>query len=221
VASPVFRAQRGSGATVRVAESRLRAVLKSETAHDFERDRLAQAFALLPSSASLSLNAEDLVKRASIVAVGAVSLVVINLALAGCSLFVPKLETPKLSVVNVEVLKSDLWEQRMKVRMRVANPNDRPIPVKGLTVALDVQGQELAHGVSAAAFDVPALGEAEFDMNMTANMAGAILKILGSRNSNGNSMGDSVDYRIKGKLSLSEGLMRSIPFEDHGTFNFK
>jgi LEA14-like dessication related protein len=139
------------------------------------------------------------------------------LALAGCSLFVPKLQTPKLSVINVEVLKSDLWEQRMKVRMRVVNPNDRPIPVKGLTVALDVQGQELAHGVSAAAFTVPALGEAEFDMNMTANMAGALLKLLGNRNS----IGDSVDYRVTGRISLSEGLLRSIPFEDHGTFSLK
>ena len=144
-------------------------------------------------------------------------LALVMLAASGCSLFVPKLETPKLSVVNVELQKSDLWEQRMKVRMRVQNPNDRPIPVKGLTVVLDVQGQELAHGVSGASFNVPALGEAEFDMNMTANMAGALLKLLGS----GNQMGDSVDYRVRGKLSLSHGLLRSIPFEDRGTFRLK
>jgi LEA14-like dessication related protein len=136
---------------------------------------------------------------------------------AGCSFFVPKLETPKLSVVNVEMQKSDLWEQRMKVRMRVANPNDRPIPVKGLTVTLDVQGQELAHGVSGASFNVPALGEAEFDMNMTANMAGALLKLLGANNQ----IKDEVEYRVRGKLSLSEGMMRSIPFEDRGTFRLK
>jgi len=48
--------------------------------------------------------------------------------LGGCSLFVPKLETPQLSVVSVELQKSDLWEQHLKVRMRVVNPNDRPIP---------------------------------------------------------------------------------------------
>jgi LEA14-like dessication related protein len=145
------------------------------------------------------------------------ALVLFVLVTGGCSLFVPKLETPRLSVVNVEMQKSDLWEQRMKVRMRVANPNDRPIPVKGLTVALEVQGQELAHGVSGAAFNVPALGEAEFDMNMTANMAGALLKLLGS----GNELKDEVDYRVKGKLSLAEGMMRSIPFEDRGTFRLR
>ena len=137
--------------------------------------------------------------------------------LGGCSLFVPKLETPQLSVVNVELQKADLWEQRMKVRMRVVNPNDRPIPVKGLTVTLEVAGQELAHGVSGASFNVPALGEAEFDMNMTANMAGAIMRLLGK----GNDVGDEVDYRVTGKISLSEGLLRSIPFEDRGKFKLR
>lgn len=140
-----------------------------------------------------------------------------SVVLAGCSLFVPKLETPRLSIVNIEVLKSDFWEQRMRVRLRVQNPNDRPIPVKGLTVALEVQDQEIAHGVSGAAFNVPALGEAEFDMNMTANMAGALMKLLGK----GNQIGDAVDYRVRGKLSLSEGLLRSIPFEDRGSFKLK
>jgi LEA14-like dessication related protein len=152
--------------------------------------------------------------------VRAVSLAVSMFAcalLGGCSLFVPKLETPQLSVVNVELQKSDLWEQRMRVRMRVVNPNDRPIPVKGLTCSLEVQGEELAHGVSGASFNVPALGEAEFDMNMTANMAGALIKLLGR----GNSIGDQVEYRVKGKLSLSEGLLRSIPFEDKGTFKLR
>jgi len=72
--------------------------------------------------------------------------------------------------------------------------------------------------VSGASFNVPALGEAEFDMNMTANMAGAIIKLLGKGS---NAMGDEVEYRVRGKLSLSEGLLRSIPFEDHGTFKLR
>jgi LEA14-like dessication related protein len=140
-----------------------------------------------------------------------------SLTLEGCALLVPRLETPRLSVVNVELLKGDVWEQRMKVRMRVENPNDRAIPVKGLQVALEVQGQELAHGVTGAAFTVPALGEAEFDMNMTANMAGTLLRLLGS----GKQLGDSVDYRVRGKISLSEGWLRSIPFDDRGSFKLR
>jgi len=136
------------------------------------------------------------------------------LALPGCSLFVPKLAKPRLSVVSVRMLKSDLWHQELKLRMRVQNPNDRELPVKGLTYELDVDDQELAHGMSGDSFVVPALGEAEFDMSVSANMASVLLKVL-SQGSN------QVDYRIKGRIALSAGLLRSIPFNEQGTFKWQ
>ena len=139
-------------------------------------------------------------------------------ALAGCSTFLPRLETPQLSIVNVELQESTLWQQRVKVRMHVQNPNDRSLPIKGLSYALEVNGVDFAKGVSAAGFTVPALGEAEFDMNMTANVASSLIKLLGRGS---DPMGDQMDYRIKGKISLSEGLLRSIPFEEHGTFKLR
>ena len=137
------------------------------------------------------------------------------LALAGCSLFVPKLQTPHLSVVRVELQKGALWQQKLKVRMHVDNPNDRELPIKGITYTLDVNGQEFAHGESAASFGVPALGEADFDMNMTANMAGTIISLL-SHGTDAN-----VEYHLVGRISLSEGLLRSVPFDQHGTFRLQ
>ncbi len=146
----------------------------------------------------------------------AIPILIAALTLTGCAAWLPTLATPKLSVVNVELLKGDLWEQRMRVRMRVENPNDRAIPVKGVTCALDVQGEEFAHGITGANFDVPALGEAEFDMNMTANVAGALIKMFGRGGESG-----PIDYRVTGKIALSRGLVRSIPFEEHGTFRLR
>jgi LEA14-like dessication related protein len=147
-----------------------------------------------------------------------ISILVASLALSGCALFVPKLETPKLSVVNVEIQKSTLWSQQLRVRMHVQNPNDRALPIKGLTYVLEVNGQELAHGESAASFVVPALGEAEFDMNVTANLAGTLITMLGHGS---DPLGQSVVYHLSGKVSLSEGLLRSVPFDEHGTFKLQ
>src|SRR5450755_1882589 len=136
------------------------------------------------------------------------------LPLWGCSLFVPRFETPTLTVVNVQMLKSDLWHQELKVRVRVQNPNDRALPVKGLSYELDLDGQDFAHGVSGASFVVPALGEAEFDMSVSANMASMLIKLLGQG-------GNQVEYHITGKIALSAGLLRSISFDDHGTFKWQ
>jgi LEA14-like dessication related protein len=136
------------------------------------------------------------------------------LCLSGCSLFVPKLEKPTLSVVNVQMLKSGLWHQELRVRLRVQNPNARNLPIEGLTYELDLDGQEFAHGMSGESFVVPSLGEAEFDMSVSANMASLLIKLLGQQN-------NQVDYRIKGRISLSSGLLRSINFDDHGTFKWQ
>jgi LEA14-like dessication related protein len=139
---------------------------------------------------------------------------VLTVSLGGCSVFVPKLEAPQLSILDVQLLKSDLWHQELKVRLQVRNPNNRSLPVKGITYSLDVDNQEFAHGQSGASFVVPALGEAEFDMSVSANMASMVIKLLGQR-------ANRIDYHLRGRVALSQGLLRSIPFDEHGSFQLQ
>ena len=142
---------------------------------------------------------------------------VITVVLAACAL-APKLEPPKLSIVGVQIVSGDLFTQRLKVRVHVQNPNDRVLPVRGLEYTIEIEGEQFASGESAASFEVPALGEAEFDMNVTTNLAGALLKVLAR---GPNSSGQQVSYRLSGKVSLSQGLFRSIPFKQQGTFKLQ
>ena len=134
----------------------------------------------------------------------------------GCAL-APKFTTPTLTIVGVKLEGSDLLAQRLKVRVHVQNPNDRTLPIKAIGYTLEVDGQPFATGDSTGSFVVPALGEAEFDMNVTTNMAGTLLRLL-ARPSDARA---SVPYRLAGKISLSEGWLQSIPFEQHGTFSLQ
>ena len=133
---------------------------------------------------------------------------------ASCAL-APKLEAPQLSIADVQVQSSDLWEQHLKVRLHVHNPNDRSLPIKALEYTVEVEGQQFASGASAAAFTVPPLGDSEFDMNVTTNLAGVVLKLLARGSGPGS---EEVGYRLVGKVSLSEGFLRSVPFDQKGTF---
>jgi LEA14-like dessication related protein len=135
-------------------------------------------------------------------------------ALTGCAY--AHLEKPKLEVVDIQLLKGDLLQQQLKLRMRVLNPNDRQLPVAGITYELAVAGEAFAQGESERDFIVPALGSAEFDVNVTANAVTALLKILA-----GGRKLETVDYRLTGKVALSSGMLRSIPFDQKGTFNLR
>ena len=139
------------------------------------------------------------------------------LLLSGCAL-TPRLTPPTLTVADVQLQGSDLWEQHLRVRMHVQNPNERALPVKSITYTLEVEGEALATGESAASFVVPAQGEAEFDMNVTTNLAGTLLKLIG-RGSGG--LSQPVAYHLSGRVALSSGLLRSLPFDERGEFKLQ
>ena len=134
------------------------------------------------------------------------------LLLAGCAAIPTNLKTPEVSFVSLRALEASVFEQKLEVRMKVRNPNSIELPVNGLDVDLELAGEPFAHGVSAREFVVPALGEAEFDMSVTANAVTALLKIAG-----GEHKSKEIDYRVKGKLSTRLGLLRTIPFEESGS----
>jgi LEA14-like dessication related protein len=129
--------------------------------------------------------------------------------LSGCAL--PRLEAPELSIVSMQLQSAGILSQRLALRMRVLNPNARDLPVEGIRYRVEINGTEVGHGLANEPFVVPAFGEAEFDVQMTANLAGALARLLLSRESQ-----DSLEYRLVGDVALSAGFLRRIPFDERG-----
>ena len=132
-------------------------------------------------------------------------------AMFGCAAL-PKFETPRLSVIALELQSADIFSQRMKVRMRVLNPNTRELPVKGIRYRIEVNDSELGQGLTNTPFVVPAMGEAEFDVQVTTNLAGMLGKLLSRRGSQ-----DTLQYRLVGEVALTSGFLRRIPFDERGS----
>jgi LEA14-like dessication related protein len=134
--------------------------------------------------------------------------------LSGCAAV--QLEPPQLSMVSLKLQSADIFSQRLLVRMRVVNPNDRALPIEGISYRIEVNEAEIGEGATDAAFVVPARGEAEFDMTVTANMVSALSKFLAR-----GSKPQSIDYRLVGNVSLSSGFLRRIPFDERGSVALK
>ena len=136
--------------------------------------------------------------------------------LGACSL-VPKFEKPTLELVSLKLADGNLLSQRFNVRLKVLNPNDRALPVNGLRYTVEIDGKAFGKGESTRAFTVPARGEAEFDMTLDANLAGAVAAVLSRRE---RAKGRELEYRLKGTVSIDLPLMRSLDFDQVGSFRF-
>ncbi len=133
---------------------------------------------------------------------------------AACSLVTPAFVKPTVSVAQIEFLCCNLFKKNFLVKLNIQNPNDRVLPVTGLHVELNIAGGRLASGVSNKPFVVPAHGDTDFDVTVTANMALALLKL--GQPSDGNSR--AIDYDLSGAASIDLPFLHDFPFKQHGSF---
>jgi LEA14-like dessication related protein len=134
--------------------------------------------------------------------------------LGGCAALAPDLKTPELSLLGIQMLSTDMFAQKFRVRVKVENPNDLELPVRGLDYKIILMGDIFADGVSSDRFVVPANGEAEFDMVVTTNFVSSLGRLI-SRVGGGKL--EDLDYEIAGEVLLDRGFVKKIPFNHHGT----
>jgi LEA14-like dessication related protein len=133
---------------------------------------------------------------------------------AGCSTLGKNLQAPELSLVGIQMMSTDMFAQKFKVRVLVKNPNDLELPVTGIDYQIFLMGDSFADGVSNDQFLLPAKGEAEFDMVVTTNFVSSFGRLLSRV---GGSKLDDLNYEITGKVMVDKGMIRKIPFSHSGT----
>jgi len=116
-------------------------------------------------------------------------------------------------VVGVELAGAQLLSQRFRVQVRVQNPNGVDLPVQAIHFTIELDGERVGDGATAAAFTVPARGEGRFDTLVTTDLATALTKLLPKLKA-----GASVDYRLTGEVNTDLPFLRSVPFDERGSF---
>jgi LEA14-like dessication related protein len=133
--------------------------------------------------------------------------------LGGCAALAPKIESPQLSLLGIQMMSTDMFAQKFRVRVKVENPNDLELPVRGLDYKIILMGDSFADGMSTDRFVVPARGEAEFDMVVTTNFVSSLGRLI-SRVQGGKL--ENLDYEIAGQVLLDKGFVKKVPFNHHG-----
>ena len=112
--------------------------------------------------------------------------------LSACSGIV-NFEKPQVNLAGLEVLDLGLLEQKFVVSLRVTNPNDMALPIDGLKMKLDVNGQPFATGVSNQKVTLPRLGETVVKVNVTTNLSNIWKQIKAIQSK-------SLAYTVSGQL---------------------
>ncbi len=90
--------------------------------------------------------------------------------LGGCSWFSGELQNPTVQLQKVDVIKAKLVEQQFMLHLRLDNPNDRDLPIRGLTFSLYLNDIKLADGESDIWLTVPANGHRHFKVPLRTNL---------------------------------------------------
>ena len=134
--------------------------------------------------------------------------------MAGCAGLTSRPEAPRVSLIGLKPVSMDLFEQRFMVSLRVKNPNQFTLPVRGLDFNMDINGKRFADGLSATNVDIPALGEGRVDVEVSSSLLNTFRQLQSIFSEQ-----QKFDYRINGNVMLQNRALR-LPFEFSDSFAF-
>lgn len=143
------------------------------------------------------------------------AVVMLALLLSGCASLGAYSEAPRVSLVSIQPREMGVLEQRYGLRLRILNPNDTAIPVKGMSYSLRINDHEFAYGVSRQPVTIPPYGEALLDVDVMSNL----LSVLQQLQEASTGKRETLTYRLTGSLSL-ENRLGKLPFDYRGELNY-
>jgi LEA14-like dessication related protein len=132
------------------------------------------------------------------------------LLLAACAGLTSDVEPPEISLAGLALSRPGLFEQELRLDLRVRNPNDFAIGVERVRFALEVNDKAFAQGRTNQAFELPALGETIVPVTVdvpTNDLFERLMEVGSERR---------IQYRLSGKAELDSLLFGSVPFEREG-----
>ena len=138
-------------------------------------------------------------------------LLMVTLMWMGCAALWLHGVPPEVILTNLTPIESTLLEQRVKLDLRIQNPNDFDLHITGVDVRVDVNGKKLARGFSRQDVTVPSLGEATLSLVASTSMLDVLrqVMILGQQ--------PDISYKVTGTLHLGNSGLSRLPFESSGT----
>jgi LEA14-like dessication related protein len=124
-----------------------------------------------------------------------------------CATMGPALEAPRVSLVNIVQQPSNGMETTFQLELRLINPNDVAIDLKGIDCRLEINGATIASGVSNEAAALPALGTLVYPVTAYASASDFIMLMVRlMADSRGAPEDFELNYSLLGRVFLADGM---------------
>lgn len=145
------------------------------------------------------------------------ALMIFAMGMSGCAGLGTRLESPRISLSDMGLQQITGFETVLRVSLRVLNPNDIDLNIRGVDCTLEINGKPFARGISNTAVQVPAFGSATAPITVyssAVDIARGLISMPGR---------EEVSYELKGRVRLEKTgwLISKLPFSSKGTVSLK
>lgn len=135
------------------------------------------------------------------------------LGLTSCAGTTPLVDTPRVTLVGVEMTSLSFRSQTFLLKFHVDNPNHMSLPIESLRYQVRLGEHRFASGKSRGGFVVPPDGEYAFAISVDLNIlqqTSLVTSLLQT------TMREDVEYELQGSLVVDIPYARPLQFSNSG-----
>jgi LEA14-like dessication related protein len=144
------------------------------------------------------------------------------LTVSGCA-SMSGLETPHIQLAGIRLQEMKGFENVFQVDLRVVNPNDTALPIRGVELDLALEGRNIAKGVSNPQKEIAAYSSEIVPVTVYASMLGMldIAQRLVRGLQQGN-LAEKWNYAVSGHMRIGQSeWLGKIPFNSKGQIDLE
>lgn len=134
-------------------------------------------------------------------------------SMQGCALMYRDLQEPRIQLISVSPEQISFSGVKLVCRLRIDNPNDVSIPIKGGQFNLEVEGTQVARGALVDGFTVEALGSELVDVVVDVDSGRTIALAIQLLNAGQ----QELDYALTGYVDISIAVLGRVRFDETGS----
>ena len=141
--------------------------------------------------------------------------------LTGCAGLGKPMQEPQVTLVDMQMLEIKPLEAIFQISLRVMNPNEYPLALRGLSCDLKIDGKHFATGLANEPGEIPAFGTGIIPVTVyasTLKMFSSVMQIVQQVDQQRSGM-QPLRYELTGKIRVAGGLNQSVPFHTRGELN--